>query len=149
MWAGRLADAQAPEAFGESFTVRRGLFVHQHDRMAAECVLHVRVRLACARLPVHPWLSQQSRENEAVDVAAAIVARIDDQALTVEYRIEIAEPRCDIARRHGAKMNIADPVLRQLVRSLTARKFPVAVTQRSFAILFCCRNTVVWDWEKK
>ena len=42
-------------------TLRRPsrLLVHQHDHVAAECVLHVPVRLPGARLPVHPRLAQQ------------------------------------------------------------------------------------------
>ena len=85
-----LAEPEPPETFGEGLAVRRGVLVAQHHDVPAEGVLHVPRRMADARLPVEPGLAQQLLEDPAVDVAAAVVPHVDDQAVAIEHRIELA-----------------------------------------------------------
>ena len=84
------------------------LLVAQHHHVAAEGVLHVPGRLADARLPVEPRLAQQPAEDPAVDVAAAVVAHVDDEPLAVEHRVELARPLGDVVAAHRAQVHVAD-----------------------------------------
>ena len=60
------------------------------------------VGLPTARLPVEPGLAQQLLEDPAIDVAAVIVADVDDQPVAVEDRVKLALPL-----RHVARLPIA------------------------------------------
>ena len=98
-----LAQAEPLEALGERLAVGGGAFVAQHHHVAAERVLHVPVRVADPVLPVEPGLAEQPAEDPAVDVAAAVVAHVDDQALAIEDGIEAPRSirRCRRRPWHG------------------------------------------------
>ena len=68
--------------------------------------------IANTRLPVEPGLAQEFGEEPGIDVAAFVVAHVDDQPLAIEDWIEFARPLIDIVRAHGLQVNIADCVVR-------------------------------------
>ena len=99
----------------------------EDDDVAAECVLHIPRWIADARLPVEPGFAQQIAEEPRVDIAAVVMAHIDDESLAVEDGVIIARPLIDVARAHGLQMDIADVSLRFCVDLRAARVFPLCV----------------------
>jgi len=73
--------------------------------MTAEGLLHIGGRRTAAGLaPERPGLAQQCAEDDAVDIAAAIAAHIDDQAWFVIMLIEVAGKAGEVPGRHGAQV---------------------------------------------
>src|SRR4029078_10438452 len=99
--------------------------------MSAEGILHVPGRAANSRLPVEPGLPQELFENPAIDVAAVIVANVDDQAVTVEDRVELTLPLRHVARLHRAQMDVAKFALSRLLDRQPPRVLPFVVSDRS------------------
>ena len=66
------------------------------------------VGLADARLPVEPGLSQQLFEDPAVDIAAVVVADVDDQSFAIEDRIELTLPLRHVVAPHRAQVHVSD-----------------------------------------
>ena len=82
--------------------------IAEDDDVAAESTLHVPLRLADTRLPVEPGLAKQFAEKPGVDVAAFVVADVDDETLAIEDGVVLAGPLIDVVRAHGAQMDVAD-----------------------------------------
>ena len=123
---------EAADAFAEGFTVGSGVFVAEDDDVAAEGVLHVREGIADARLPEEPGAAEKFGENPGVDVAAVVVADVDDEALAVVDGIEVASPFGDVVGAHGAKVDVADVVLGVGIDFAAAGKFPFGVAKIAF-----------------
>src|ERR1700722_9510427 len=94
--ADNFAEIQAADAFAEGFPVRGGVLVAKNDDVAAKRVLHVPDGIPDARLPVKPGLAEKFGENPGIDIAAVVVADIDDQALAVKHGIKITGPFGDV-----------------------------------------------------
>ena len=90
--------------------------------------------VADARLPEEPGLAQQLFEDPAVDVAAAIVADVDDQALAREDRVELALPLGDVAAAHRPQVDVADLALAGFLHGLTACELPFVVAEIVFRV---------------
>src|SRR6185437_12641077 len=127
--AEHLAQAECAEAVGKGFAVGRRMLVDQRDHGAAQRILHVPVGRTHARLPVHPAPAHQLLEDPRVDVAAAVVAVVEDEARAVEHGIEVALPLRDVPGAHGAQMHVADGALTQAVHEQAARVLPLVVAQ--------------------
>ena len=127
--ADHLAQPQPSEPVREGLPVGRRLLVDEHHHVAPEGVLHVPTGLAGASLPVHPGLTHQLLENEAVDVAAAVVPDIDNQALTVEDGIEVAVPLVDVVAAHRAEVDVPDLALAGGLDLHSACVLPVRVAE--------------------
>src|ERR1017187_7696348 len=80
-----LAKFQPAEALGKCFAIRRGLMIAEHHDVAAEGVLHVPRWIADTRLEVEPCLPQQCAQQPRIDVAAMVVAHVDDESLAIEH----------------------------------------------------------------
>jgi len=75
-----LAETQAAEALAEAFAVAGGEVIAKHHEVAAEGGLHASSAAGRDEGEVAPGLAQRLLQNPGVDVAAAIVAHVDDQA---------------------------------------------------------------------
>ncbi len=104
--------------------------------MPAERTLHVPGGTIVPRLPVEPRLPRQSIEDPRIDVAAAVVAHVDDQAVALEDRRVLANPVADVAATHGAKMDVTDLGPARLLDPIPARHLPLVVTQSLFQTNF-------------
>ena len=100
--------------------------------MTPECVLHVPGRFAHVLLPIHPCLTHEFFEDEAVDVSAAVATDVDDEPLAVEDRVELPVPLGDVAAAHGPQMDVAHTPVAFSFYNLAARIFPVVVPQIRF-----------------
>src|SRR5262249_11040006 len=98
--ADHLAKAKTAKAFAEGLAVRCSPLVAEHYEVTAKCLLHVPKWLTGARLPVHPRFAHELSENPAIDIAAPIVANVDDQARAVEHRRILFDPLADVTRPH-------------------------------------------------
>jgi len=87
---------QAHEALGERFAVGSGFLIAEDDDVAAEGFLHVPGGVADARLEIEPGLAEELAEKPGVDVAAFVVADVDDEALAVVDGIVVALPLADV-----------------------------------------------------
>src|ERR1700760_3472570 len=102
--------------------------------MTAESLLHVaRVPGTIARRPIGPGTPQQLFDHPAVDIAAIIVPRVDDQPAAVVFSIEIAGEAVDILARHGAQMQIADLAVARLFDGVASAFLPIAIAQPGIA----------------
>src|SRR5665647_1748749 len=124
-----LAQAEAPEAFAKGLAVRSRALVAQDDHVPAESVLHVPGRLADPVLPVEPGFAHELLEDPGIDVAAVVVADVDDQTLAVEDGIEVLDPLRVIGVAHGPQVDIADVALPGLLDLETAGVFPLSVAE--------------------
>src|SRR6185437_1456134 len=64
-----------------------------------------------------------------IDVAAMIVADIDDEALTVEDRVEVAGPLIYVVGPHGAEVEVTDGAVRLAARLQPSGVLPLVVAQ--------------------
>src|SRR5258708_38549238 len=101
--------------------MRASAGVEKDDHVSTEGVLHVPVRLADARLPIHPRFSQQLAQNPAIDVAAPVMTDVDDETLTVEDGIVFFFPLIDIVGAHGSQMHVPNLARAGLLYRLPAR----------------------------
>ena len=100
--------------------------------MAAEGLLHIRInRPALEPLPEGPGLAQKRTDNQAVDIAAAIAANVDDQAVLVEMLVIVACKTGDIACPHRPQMQIADLSIGRLGDGFAVMLDPVEIAQVS------------------
>src|SRR5262245_12467946 len=117
-----LAKPQTPKSFRKCLAIGVRVLVYVYADMPAESVRLIPVRLTATVLPVHPILAQQSAQNEAVNVATAIVAHDDNQSLPIEDRIEITIPGSKVVGTHGPQVNVADLVAGHLLSVLPPRE---------------------------
>ncbi len=115
------------EALAEGFAVRGGFLIAKDDDVAAEGILHIPAWIADARLPVEPGFAQQIAEEPRVDIAAVIMANVDDEALAIEDGVKIARPLIDVAGPHGLQVDIADVAVGVCVDLSAARVLPLGV----------------------
>ena len=87
------------------------------------------VGFADAVLPVEPGLAHELLQDPGIDVAAAVVADVDDQALAVEDRVEVLDPFRVIVAAHGPEMDVADVALAGLLDLETPGVFPLGVAE--------------------
>ena len=80
-------------------------------------------------LPVEPGLAHELLEDPGVDVAAAVVADVDDQALAVEDRIEVLDPLRVVVAAHGPQVDVADLALAGLLDLEPAGVLPLGVAE--------------------
>ncbi len=104
-----------------------GGLVDEDDEMAAESGLHVGIDVAEAGSPPHPRLPHEAGHDPAVDVAAAVVAEVQNQGGAVGHRVEITGPLGVVRRAHRAKMDIADLIAACCVDAATTLLLPIGV----------------------
>ncbi len=126
------SEPEPPEAFGKSLAIGGRPLVAQHHNIAAECFLHVPVRLAGARLPEHPRLAHQLAQNPTVDVAAAVVANVHYQSLPVVHGRVVFHPGVDVVWSHSAKVDVADLPFGGFLHFEAARVFPFVIAKVLF-----------------
>jgi len=78
---------------------------------------------------VRPSAAEKLAENPGVDVAAAVVAHVDDQTLTIKNGVELAHPVVDVVGAHFAEVDVTDAVLRVGVNLEAPRVFPLGVAE--------------------
>ncbi len=92
-------------------------------------------RTACSRSARRPAAASRTTpcaaasRGPAVDVAAVVVAHVDDQPLAIEHRVELALPLGHVAAAHRAQVHVADPVVGQLLDRQPPRVFPLVVAK--------------------
>src|SRR2546423_11815731 len=86
-----------------------------------------------ARLPPEPGAPHELAEDPRIDVAAAVAAQVDHEAVAVEDRIVVALPGGDVGRSHRAQVHVADATGAQRVDTQAARVLPLGVAQVGFA----------------
>src|SRR5229473_2624263 len=101
------SQSQPAKALGKRLAVRSRLLVAKHHDVPAISILHVGIGIADARLPPEPRRPQQLPQQPGIDVAALIVAHVNDQALAVEHRVKLPRPLLDVPGSHRAQMNVS------------------------------------------
>ena len=67
-----------------------------------------------------------------LNVAALIVAGVDDESLTIGYGIKLSCPLVDVVRTHGAQVHIADVIARSCFNLEVPGILPLCVAQVGF-----------------
>ena len=123
------AQTEMTKAVCHRLAVGGGGLVDEDDEMAAESGLHVGIDVAEARGPPHPRLPHEAGHDPAIDVAAAVVAEVENQGGAVGHRVEITGPLGVVRRAHRAEMDVADLVAARRVDAVTTLLLPIGVAQ--------------------